>query len=481
MARGVASPGRVRRRLVVAFVLAAGLSSGALAIGSFLLVRDARLDASLERAEQETRFGLRLAADLSPDADLRQFVSGFASRGIQAVAQLGDARVRSDASLDLRVPPGVAELVAEGEIAFERRDVDGVPSLVTGGRAPGSRARLFFFFSEAAIREELENLRNTLLVGWVVVLAGAALVGRFVAARTLAPVGQASRAARSIAEGLLETRLPESGDEFGAWAHSFNEMAAALESKIEALQEARERERRFTGDVAHELRTPVAALVGEASVLRAHLDAMPPDARRVSELLVSDVARLRRLLDELMEIFRLDSGVETVAGEPVDVGRLIRGLVRSRGWDHEVSVDADEVVIESDRLRLERIIGNLVDNAVGHGGGGVTVGVARDDGSVVVEVADRGPGIPPEHVPRLFDRFYKADPSRSSRGSGLGLSIAQENARLLGGRIDVWSRVGQGTRFTLRLPVTAWLPGGDRAVSREADDGAGTREKGGPR
>src|SRR5207247_2816676 len=131
------------------------------------------------------------------------------------------------------------------------------------------------------------------------------------ARRPLGACGRASAAARSIAEGLLDTRLPVQGrDEFGAWAASFNEMAQALEDKIAALSEARERERRFTADVAHELRTPLTALVSEASLLREHLDRMPEDVRRPAELLVDDVARLRRLVEDLMAVSRLAAGRE---------------------------------------------------------------------------------------------------------------------------------------------------------------------------
>jgi two-component system sensor histidine kinase MtrB len=266
-------------------------------------------------------------------------------------------------------------------------------------------------------------------------------------------VGRASVAARSLAEGLLETRLPVTGsDEFGAWAQAFNEMAAALEAKISALSAAQARERRFTADVAHELRTPLTALVGEASLLAAHLDAMPPEARRPAELLVADVGRLRRLVEDLMEISRFDAGAETVRTEAVDLGSLVAAAIRSRGWEQQVRLDADELVLASDPRRLERIVANLVGNALEHGGRGVAVRVARDALGAFVEVADRGPGIPPEHLPHLFERFYKADLSRAGHGTGLGLAIARENARLLGGDIEVHSELGAGTRFTLRLP-----------------------------
>jgi hypothetical protein len=142
-------------------------------------------------------------------------------------------------------------------------------------------------------------------------------------------------------------------------------------------------------------------------------------------------------------------------GEPdlatVDVGALTAAAVQARGWDGQVRLDAEDVVITSDPRRLEGIVANLVGNALEHGNGAAAVRVGREGDVAFVEVADEGPGIAPEHLPHLFERFYKADPARSSGGTGPGLAIAQENARLLGGRIEVWSEVGKGSRFTLRL------------------------------
>src|SRR5204863_2481173 len=191
----------------------------------------------------------------------------------------------------------------------------------------------------------------------------AGLVGRLLARRTLEPVARASEAARSLAEGLLATRLPAGGeDEFGAWAVSFNEMADALESKISALSAAQARERRFTSDVAHELRTPLTALVGEASLLSEHLDRMPDQSRRPAELLIADVGRLRRLVEDLMEISRLDAGAESVHAEPIDVASVTAAILRARGWSERVSLDGEETEVTTDPRRLERIVANLVGN-----------------------------------------------------------------------------------------------------------------------
>ena len=172
-----------------------------------------------------------------------------------------------------------------------------------------------------------------------------------------------------------------------------------------------------------------------------------------------------------MEISRLDSGQTRLREEDVDLSSLVAAVVRSRRWDGRVHVDGTEVVLTSDPRRLERIVANLIGNALEHGGRDVAVRVGRDGIGAFVEVTDHGTGIRREDLAHVFDRFYKTDPSRASPGSGLGLAIALENARLLGGDIDVWSEVGTGTRFTLRLPVTKPLHGREGGVSPARDDG----------
>ena len=449
--------GRLRRRLALAFALTAGLAAAALAAGSFLLVRDARLDESVDRALDQSRFNLVLGSEVLPAEGSDGLLDALQRRGGFDTVLLEDGRA-SPSSLSLgadQVPADLQELVASGQLAWERTTVADTSYLVTGGRVPGTEAEAYFFFSEEDLRSDLMELGTILLGGLGVVVVLAALAGALLARRTLAPVARASAAARSLAEGLLATRLPvEREDEFGAWATSFNEMAEALETKITELSEAQARERRFTADVAHELRTPLTAVVNEASLLAEHIERMPPEARRPAELLVADVARLRDLVEDLMEISRLDAGTQPVRPERVDLGSLVASAVRARGWDERLSLDTDEVVLTSDPRRLERIVANLVGNALEHGGREVAVRVGRDGVGAFVEVSDRGPGIAREDLPHLFDRFYKADRSRTGLGTGLGLAIALENARLLGGDIAVASEPGAGTRFTFRLPVT---------------------------
>jgi two-component system sensor histidine kinase MtrB len=446
----------LRRRLTIAFMLAVGLSAAALATGSYFVVRHNLLADSVASAEKQARRSLAIApAYLSRGTDELLAAYGRAdAEFLTAGIHRGRPFSSSFKASAREVPADLRRIVRRGDLGYQRREVAGTHYLIVGGPASGD-TELYFFFSEEDLRHELAVLRNILAGGVAILVLLAGFVGALLARRTLRPVGRASAAARSVAEGLLETRLPVEGrDEFGSWAQSFNEMAAALETKIADLSAAQARERRFTADVAHELRTPLTALVGEASLLAEHLDRMPEDSRRPAELLIGDVGRLRRLVEDLMEISRFDAGAESVQAEPVALRGLAEATVSVRGWDGRVRLDGDDVTVTSDPRRLERIVANLVDNALQHGGSGVTVSVGRDEGVAAVEIADDGPGIPPEHLPHLFERFYKADAARSGGGTGLGLAIAQENARLLGGRIEVSSAPGEGTRFTLRLPVT---------------------------
>jgi two-component system, OmpR family, sensor histidine kinase MtrB len=399
---GAGSP----RRLVVVVVLIAATVGATLAAAVFELVRDARLRDSLERARAEAVFDLRLAGPLlEGSTDLARAVETFREeRDVHAILVQGARTIDSDPGSAIAIPPGLRAIAARGQIGYDRIDVGGVPTLLVGGPTPDRQAELYFAFTEGRIHDDLRRLGTTLLIGWAAIVVIALALARVAAGR------------------------------------------------IAALAEAEAWGRRFTSDVSHELRTPVAALVAEAAILEEHLGGMPLAARRAAELLVGDVARLRGLIEDLTALASLDAGREAVRLGSFDLGALIDGTVRSRGWEGRIAVRAEPVEVRTDRSRVDRIVANLVSNALDHGGGGVTVRAGRDEEGPFVEVADAGPGIPPEHLPHVFDRFYRADAARAGPGSGLGLAIARENARLLGGDVEVRSEPGIGSRFTLRLP-----------------------------
>jgi two-component system sensor histidine kinase MtrB len=290
-------------------------------------------------------------------------------------------------------------------------------------------------------------------------------------------VRAASGAAERIAAGDLTARLDETGgDEFGTWAASFNRMAASLDATVADLRDAEARERRFVADVSHELRTPVTALVGEAALLAEHLDALPPDSRRAGELLVGDVARLRVLVDDLMEISRFDAAAEVAEANRIDLVVLVRAIAAARAPEARLELPPERVFAVTDRRRIERILVNLLDNAREHGAGAeIIVSLVAeptaegDAGQVTLAVEDRGPGVPAAERTHLFERVRKADPSRHAGGSGLGLAIARAHAELLGGTLDARPRDGGGLRFELHLPVTQPLPDGAPGVTGPAE------------
>jgi len=439
---------------VIAFVLVAAVSAGALAVASYLLVRQARLQGSLSTSAVQAREDLNLAATITyPEAG--DFIQAYEQRGTHAVLVFpAGLTVASDPEVNPPLPVVLQDFVWHGQLGYQRVHVDGQPYLILAGQVPESTAQLYLFFSEQDIDHALAQLRNTLGGAWLGVLLVAALVGNVLARRTLGPVAKASEAARMIADGRLGTRLPVgSVDEFGAWAAAFNEMADTLQAKIVALSAAQAREQRFTANVAHELRTPLTALVAEASVLSDQADHLPEQARRPVELLISDVSRLKVLVSELMEISRLDSGSEPVQHELTDIRSVVLALVSARGWQERVAVDGEPLSLRTDPRRIERILANLVENAVEHSGRDVRVHTGTDGVQACITVSDGGPGIPGEQLPMIFERFYKADSARTSAGSGLGLAIALENARLLGGTIGVSSDVPSGSVFRLTLPV----------------------------
>ncbi|MGC4749846.1 ATP-binding protein [Micromonospora sp. DT201] len=485
MAGRTVTTGRLRRRLTIAFVLVAGVSAGLLAGGTGLLLQRSWWDASLHEAAADARYQLVLAGQFLPLTEKRstELLTSFEASGRHVVLVDGPSRPSHPAYAPV-LGARMRATVADGQLGYQRSGPAERPRLlVVGGRIPGSTAELYVLTVEDDVATDLGQLRTALVAGWFLVVLLAAGVGHALARRTLEPVGRASRAARAITEGLLATRLPVRGhDEFSVWAASFNDMAEALEAKIGALSAAQAREVRFTADVAHELRTPVTALVAAASLLREHLDQLPDDARLAARLLVGDVVRLRRLVEDLMEISRLDAGREQPAVGPVDAAALLHGIVATRGWSERVLVSGGPVTLRTDPRRLERVLANLVTNAIEHGGGEIRATVTRSGPLVVFEVSDQGSGIPADHLPRVFDRFHKVDPSRSAPGSGLGLAIAWEHTALLGGVLSVRSEPGAGTRFLLKLPAhgPAEPPSDGDGDGEQRDTGAG-RTAGGAR
>ena len=456
-AAGVALPNRFRRRLTWVFVGVVGVSSGLLAGGTYLAGRHYRTRSFTDRAVYQTRIdlaltaGARFPAGFDHLSDIYRQLGGVESL---AIGPGGGHQASLPGLGPDDVPAALRRSLDDRDIVMATTNVRGTPYLVTAGRPPGTGVELYFFYSRRGLIDSLDTVRDWLVIGWLALMGLAALVARRMARVTLRPVRATAGAARSLAEGLLSTRLrAETDDEFGALASYFNDMAEALEQKINALSEARDREKRFTMFAAHELRTPLAGMSTAASLLEEDVDELPERARRPAELLVADVSRLRGLVVNLLELGRLDAGLDDVAWEPVPLDDLAATIARRGQWPIDVAVESEPVVVLSERWGLERIIVNLVANAVNHGGRGVCVRVRRTGDLGVVEVCDAGPGIPEDVIPHLFERFYTT--GRGSGGSGLGLAIVRQHVDRLGAALEVRTTVGEGTCMVLTLPSAA--------------------------
>jgi signal transduction histidine kinase len=459
-------PRGVRARLSGALVLLVAVTAIVLGIVVSLFV-DARLhDQALRDAAAQARFdltvtvpGRQLPAQPSVE-DIRRsgLLETFRQREVETLVDLGggDTVKSSDALGDLleRLPPDVPARIGRGELAYAWMDVAGEPSLVVGGLAPGGDMAYFFVRDISTIESALDQLRSVLLLGVLAAVVIALLMARRLARGILAPIEEAGQTAERIERGDLLARVPvTSHDEFGVWADRFNRMTDTLAESIRRLEAAQHQNRRFVADVSHELRTPLTALVAEASIVREHLDEMPPETRRAAELLTTDVGRLRNLVEELMELSRFDADVEEVALERVDLGRLVETVRASRAPKAKFAQPTKPVIIESDPRRLERILGNFLDNTREHAAGTdveIELDGRRDE--IVIAVSDRGPGVPPDRLERIFDRFSKIDPSRAGGSSGLGLAIAAEHAALMGGYLQASNREGGGLRIELVMP-----------------------------
>ncbi|OGO58890.1 MAG: hypothetical protein A2V85_12115 [Chloroflexi bacterium RBG_16_72_14] len=475
--------GGIRTRLAITLVALVAITVAAIGVGTYAFVEASLRDRLLADARQQVDFNLSvlLPGAAPPPTDRAAFAASglseaFRLRGTtDVIADFGDGRpfvsdTLPPGALD-EIPAAVRTVVAGGELAFSWQAIAGKPVLIVGGRQ-GGLPDLFFVFPAEVVEDALAQLRIGLLVAAAIAVLVALLAAGAIARGILLPVAAAGQAARRIAGGDLAARIPGGGrDEFGRWAAEFNRMAGSLETSIARLEAAQQQNRRFVADVSHELRTPLTALVAEASLIESDLEQLPPDSRRAAELLVADVRRLRVLVDDLMEVSRFDAEAEAPNLEPVDLGRIVTGVVASRLPDAAVSVPRQPVVVDSDPRRLDRILGNLLDNARAHAPDApVEVALTTTREGAVVVVADRGPGVRGDALPHLFDRFYKADPSRRGEGSGLGLAIAAEHAALVGGTLRARARPGGGLVFALTLPVTRSLPGGDGDVTAPDDD-----------
>ncbi|MEW1701108.1 HAMP domain-containing sensor histidine kinase [Streptomyces sp. NPDC091278] len=472
----------LRTRLVVTFVLVALVSAVTATALAYREARTAVLQRTQDAAVSDVRDRVASVAadfDLPPDQRTLARFAARVSDGLGArivVARHRDLTAVSDAYADVegRVTTELRAAVRSGDGArFQRVEWRGEPYLVVGtpvtyadGDRRESGLEVFVITDLRAERDDTASLLASVRTGLLPVVVLAALLALLAAGTVLRPVRNLGRATRGLAAGDLGSRVAVKGhDELAELARTFNETADALQSSDARLREQEAKARRFVADVSHELRTPLAAMTMVATVLDEDADQLPPDAARAARTVGAETARLSRLVEDLMEISRFDAHAVRLNAAETDLAETVRASLALRGWTDRVETRLDEGLrAVVDRRRIDVIVANLVGNALRHGAPPVVVtlgtGPGPDGPWVTVEVADHGPGLPPEVRERVFDRFYKADAARTrgaadggGQGSGLGTAIALENARLHGGTIEVTEGPGGGAVFTLRLPL----------------------------
>ncbi|MEW1862837.1 HAMP domain-containing sensor histidine kinase [Streptomyces sp. NPDC088194] len=483
----VRMPGAVRSlrfRLVAGFGLIAVVS--ALGTGA-LTFREARTGV-LQQSQDTVVNQFRDSVDaLTPGIpsrprlpELASLVDNLASthrsQHWRVLATYGDLRAPSRAGDSFpELTASLRQSVRTRQVAvFQRVHTGGGSSLVVGlpvvygagdGTRVGSGLALYLVVPQTTEQRYVTALVRAVERAALPALCLAVLLALFVARGVLRPVRALRQATRRMAAGHLDTRLSVNGsDELADLSTAFNETAVALERSVSELRRMEAQARRFVADVSHELRTPLAAMSAVTDALDEEAPRLEHGTAEAVQLISEETERLVRLVNDLMEVSRFDAGAAELHLDEIDLAESVRRTLAARGWQDQVVLRLPapgELRMPVDPRRFDVVVANLAGNALRHGAAPVTVSLekgspgpdGRGGGWVRLVVADRGPGIAPEALPHVFDRFYKASSARTrSESSGLGLAITAENVRLHGGRIRADNAPGGGAVFTVDLP-----------------------------
>ncbi|TDP95023.1 ATP-binding protein [Labedaea rhizosphaerae] len=456
----------LRTRLLLAFALLSAVTAAAVAGVGYARSRDAIVQRTQDNAVIETTNRIEQLYPLPADPDqdaLEKIAGGVSGREGNALVEANGLRAGGlDPSI---VTAALREEVDSGRIAWQRVAAGNHTMLVIGSQlritddsGVTEPSGITVYVVRGLLPEE-EVVHGLARDAWLIGGAGVVMtmVLALLAARSvLRPVRELQRTAQRLGSGDLNARLHvvRGRDELAAVAHTFNQTAESLQHHVGELRRMESDARRFVADVSHELRTPLAAMSAVTDMLDAEAAELPPVAGEAVRLVSRETHNLTRLVNDLIEVTRFDSGTAALALDEIDVADAIRVTLRVRGFGDRVETDLpDGIRAVVDPRRLDVIVANLVGNALRHGAPPVTVTLRTEGDDLVLTVTDAGPGLDPEVLPHVFDRFYKADTARSrSEGSGLGLAIAWENARLHGGALIAGNGAGGGAVFTLRMP-----------------------------
>ncbi len=426
---------------LLSFVIAAGVGLATYFFASYYLLNQ-RESSALTRALLDSRaVGASLVAGAAPTQALEQVPAVGTS---QALVRVGGTWYTPGVTVPPdALPEGLLETASAAGGAQQRAQIGGDPYFVVAVKVTDAMYVEVF---------PLRDLDLTLTIGgWLLagqtLVAGAlgVFIGRYTVGQILRPLRRLGDGTRRLASGDLSTRIEETGDgDLDPIASSFNDMAEAVQSRIQ-------RERRFSANVSHELRSPLTTVVGTADLLDRRRDQLPERESGLVAVLVEQVHRMSQMLLDLLEISRI-GGDDPIQVETVDVSLLCLDVVRVRNLPDELVV-GDAPIIRTDGRRFERIVGNLVENAQRHGEGVECVRVERRADSVRVYVEDRGPGIDAEQIEKLFEPFTRGEDAHHTSGAGLGLAIAREQANLVNADVRVENRKSGGARFIVEIPI----------------------------
>jgi two-component system, OmpR family, sensor histidine kinase MtrB len=475
-------------------VLTMGLSLAVILVLGFVMtsqitdrVLDAKVRAANEQIErarttvsgivggEESRSldsSLQLARNTLTDRKTDPTAGGGLGGAYDAVLIVpGDGpRAATSAGPAAQVPQALRDFVKAGQVSYQyatvHTDSFSGPALIVGSPTSSSvtTLELYLIFPLGSEERTIGLVRGTMATGGLVLLVLLAAVALLVARQVVLPVRSASRIAERFADGHLTERMPVRGeDDMARLAVSFNDMAESLSRQITQLAEFGNLQRRFTSDVSHELRTPLTTVRMAADLIYDHSEDLDPALRRSTELMVSELDRFETLLNDLLEISRHDAGVAELSVESVDLRATVRSalgnvghLADDAGIELRVDLPDHDVIAEVDPRRVERILRNLISNAIDHAEHQpVDITMADDEDTVAMAVRDYGVGLRPGEEKLVFSRFWRSDPSRVRRsgGTGLGLAISVEDARLHQGRLEAWGEPGKGACFRLTLPL----------------------------
>ena len=442
----------LRAGTTLGFAVLALVVSTSLAVGTYLTARHYLIEQRAQTASRQSFADASFVRDglLTSGAEVSEVLDSTSPPTGALLLVRRSGRWYSSSLNQGRevVPAGLLERVEGGGSALAWGRLNGMPVLTVGVPIPAVGAEFFEVVPTSELDSTLATLASVLAVFALITTLGGAAIGRAASARVVSPLDDIATAAASIAAGEMGTRLPATADpDLAVIVGSFNTMVEALDERIR-------RDARFAADVSHELRSPVTALLTSVEVLAAGQAALPERSRQSISLVESEVRRLHRSLEHLLELGRLDAGVAVRDAAPVDLGELVTNALAAS--QHGVRPKVNEgppTVVMADKQLLNRALVNLFDNADLHGRGLVAVSIDVVDGHAHVCVIDHGDGVPERDRERIFERFARSGARGSRPGTGLGLSLVAETARAHGGVVWCESSPGDGATFVLQIPL----------------------------